>query len=213
MWRGFCLGSWLAAPNVSPICPELSVGARIAASELRPPTGHVFRVDRVRGPVWFAKYRLPDGRQVQKKLGPAWTERGRPPAGYFTKRLADDWLRQVLHEARRGTLAGMIQIGATFADAAAEWIRYVEQDRMRKPSTVATYRALLRSKVLPAFAELPVESVTPALIESWLRSMDGSPATRTKALRWSTGYSSAPARSGDCRLTPPRTSRSRLSPK
>jgi hypothetical protein len=36
------------------------------------------------------KYRLPDGRQVQKKLGPAWIERGRPPAGYFTKRLAED---------------------------------------------------------------------------------------------------------------------------
>ena len=34
-----------------------------------------------RGPCWYAKYRLPDGRQVQKKLGPAWTERGRPPAG------------------------------------------------------------------------------------------------------------------------------------
>ena len=28
------------------------------------------RVERVRGPVWYAKYRLPAGRQVQKKLGP-----------------------------------------------------------------------------------------------------------------------------------------------
>jgi integrase len=47
---------------------------------------------------------------------------------------------------------------------------------------VATYRAILRSKILPAFGELPVESVMPGHIESWLRSMDGSPATRTKAL-------------------------------
>jgi hypothetical protein len=38
------------------------------------PTGHVFRVQRVRGPVWYAKYRLPDGRQVQKKLGPVTPE-------------------------------------------------------------------------------------------------------------------------------------------
>jgi hypothetical protein len=45
------------------------------------PTGHVFRAERVRGSVWYAKYRLPDGRQVQKKLGPAWTERGRPANG------------------------------------------------------------------------------------------------------------------------------------
>jgi hypothetical protein len=42
------------------------------------PTGHVFHVDRKHVPVWYAKYRLPDGRQVQRKLGPAWSERGRP---------------------------------------------------------------------------------------------------------------------------------------
>ena len=55
------------------------------AGVFQPPTGHVYRVERAR--VWYAKYRLPDGRQVQKKLGPAWTERGRPANGYLTKRL------------------------------------------------------------------------------------------------------------------------------
>jgi hypothetical protein len=34
-------------------------------------TGHVFRVERKRGPVWYAKYRLPSGRQVQKLIEPA----------------------------------------------------------------------------------------------------------------------------------------------
>jgi hypothetical protein len=58
----------------------------------------VFRVDRKRGPQWYAKYRLPDGRQVQRRLGPAWTDRGRPAAGYFTKRLAEEWLRKTLDE-------------------------------------------------------------------------------------------------------------------
>ena len=72
--------------------------------------------DRRRGEVWYAKYRVGASRQVQKRLGPAWTERGRPPAGYFIKRTADDWLRHTLDEARRGTLAGMVQTGATFAD-------------------------------------------------------------------------------------------------
>jgi hypothetical protein len=91
------------------------------------------------GPVWYAKYRLPDGRQVQKKLGPAWTERRRPPSGYFTKRLAEEWLRSTLDEARRRALPGMVRTGATFADAAAEWLRYVEHDRGRKPSTLAGY--------------------------------------------------------------------------
>jgi integrase len=150
--------------------------------DLRPPTGHVFRAERERGPVWYAKYRLPDGRQVQKKIGPAWTGRGRPVAGHVTKRLAEDWLRSVIDQARHGTLPGMVKTGATFADAAAEWLRYIEKDRMRKPSTVSTYRSLLRSQILPIFAERPIESITPAMIERWLGSMDRTPATRVKAL-------------------------------
>ncbi|HET9719262.1 MAG TPA: site-specific integrase [Solirubrobacteraceae bacterium] len=146
------------------------------------PTGHVFRVERLRGPSWYAKYRLPDGRQVQKKLGPAWTERGRPPAGYFTKRLAEEWLRDVLHEARRGTLAAQVRTGATFADAAAEYLRYVEQDRGRKPSTVRGYRSALQAHLLPAFGDLPVEAVTIEVIERWLSGFTGSVRSRNKLL-------------------------------
>src|SRR6201994_3146277 len=96
------------------------------------PTGHVFRVERKRGQCWYAKYRLPDGRQVQKKLGPAWTERGRPPVGYFTKRTAEVWLCDVLDDARRGRLPAQVRTGVTFAEAAAEWLRFVEHDRKRK---------------------------------------------------------------------------------
>jgi integrase len=142
----------------------------------------VFRVERARGPVWYAKYRLADGRQVQKKLGPAWTERGRPPAGYFTKRQAEDWLREVLHEARHGTLAGQVRTGATFADAAAEWLRYVEVDRERKPSTVAGYKVIVRSQLLPVFGQMPLEQVTTESIERWLSSLGGAASSRTKAL-------------------------------
>ena len=61
----------------------------MASSKVRPASGHVFRVDRKRGPVWFAKYRLPDGRPVQKRIGPTWTQRGRPAMGTYTKRTAD----------------------------------------------------------------------------------------------------------------------------
>jgi hypothetical protein len=56
---------------------------------------------------------------------------GGPPAGYFTKRTVEDWLRSVLDEARRGTLPGRVRTGATFAEAAAEWLRYVEDDWLR----------------------------------------------------------------------------------
>lgn len=149
---------------------------------VRPPSGHVFRVERARGPVWFAKYRLPDGRQVQKKIGPAWTGRGRPAAGYVTKRLAEDWLRSVLEDARRGTLPGTVQTGVTVADAAAEWLRYIEHDRGRKPSTVEGYRAIVRAQLLPAFGELLLESVTTTMIEGWLGSAGGSANSRRKSL-------------------------------
>jgi integrase len=149
---------------------------------LSPPTGHVFRVERARGPVWYVKYRLPSGRQVQKKLGPAWTARGRPAAGYFTKRLAEDWLRATLEQARRGTLPGAVRTGATFADAAAEYLRYVEQDRGRKPSTLRGYRSTIAVHLLPVFGSMPVEDVTTEAIETWLASFDGSPRTRNKLL-------------------------------
>jgi len=59
-------------------------------------SGHVYRYEGRRGPVWRALYRLPGGRRVHRTIGPSWTHRGRPPAGYFTKRLAEDWLVDVL---------------------------------------------------------------------------------------------------------------------
>jgi integrase len=133
----------------------------------RPPSGHVFRMERKREPVWYAKYRLPDGRQVQRKLGPAWGKRGRPPAGYFTKGMAEDWLREVLDEARRGTLPGMVLTGATFADAAAEFLRYVRDDRTLKPSTLRGYRSIINAYLLPAFGERRLEEITTREIERW----------------------------------------------
>jgi hypothetical protein len=49
-------------------------------------SGHVFKRDGKRGAVWYAKYRLPDGRQVQARIGPHWTDRKQePPAGNYTK--------------------------------------------------------------------------------------------------------------------------------
>jgi integrase len=147
-----------------------SASSRLA----QPPTGHVFRVERKRGPVWYAKCRLPDGRQLQKKLGPAWTERGRPPTGYFTKRLADDWLRDLLDQARRGTLPGQVRTGATFADAATEFLRYAEHDRALKPSTLRGYRSILNAYLLPAFGEQALEQITSADIEAWRRQLSSA---------------------------------------
>jgi integrase len=167
----------------------------------RPTSGHVFRIEGKRRPVWYAKYRLPDGRQVQKRLGPAWTQRGRPPAGYFTKRTAEAWLRGTLDEARRGTLPGMVRTGATFADAAAEWLRYVEHERACKPSTLEDYRQMVRT-LNGAFGDLAVESVT----RQDLERLEGDDDGRARNLEPHTpevpGRPERDLQAGDARLEP-----------
>lgn len=132
------------------------------------PTGNVYRRDGRRKPMWYARYRLPDGREVRKRIGPAWTGRGRPTAGYFTRVMADAWLQDVLDQARRGTLPGLVRTGATFADAAAEYLRYVEVDRGRRTTTVADYRSVIDVHLLPAFGEMRLEDITTAMIENWV---------------------------------------------
>src|SRR4051812_13605388 len=173
------LGRLRGVSNVSPICPNACIRSG-SMGALREPSGHVFRAERARGPVWYAKYRLPDGRQVQRKIGPAWTERGRPPAGYVTKRLAEAWLRDVLDQARRGSLPGMVRTGATFADAAAEYLRYVADERGCKPSTLRDYRSIIHAHLLPRFGSQRIEDITPAMVEDWRASLGTAMAGRTK---------------------------------
>jgi hypothetical protein len=50
--------------------------------------------------------------------------------------MADAALRSILHDADQGTLAGLRRTGATFEEAALEYLRYVEQDRERDRVTV-----------------------------------------------------------------------------
>lgn len=173
-----------------------SAGTPTAASRpprrtpIQPVSGHVYRAERKRGPAWYAQYRLPDGRQVQRKLGPAWTERGRPPAGYYTKRQAEDWLRDVLDQARRGTLPGLVRTGATFADAAAEFLRYAEHDRTLRPSTLRGYRSIIDAYLLPAFGSRPLEDITTADVEQWRSELTSVNDERLRERRWAARDSS-----------------------
>jgi integrase len=130
-------------------------------------TGHVNIKQRKRGDVYYLKYRLPDGRQVQKLLGPAWNAHSRPPAGYYTKRTAEEALQELLADARRGTLEGSRTAGATFADAAAEYLRYVEVDRERERSTLGDYRGVINGYLLPRLGTRDIASITSREIEAY----------------------------------------------
>lgn len=133
----------------------------------RPVSGHVFRVDRKRGPRWYMKYRLPEGRQVQKCLGPEWPDKGAPAPGYFNRRTAEAALQATLTDVRRGLLANVGRSGATVADAAEEWLRHGEIERGVKASTLAEYDSVVRTHILPAFGDLPLEAVDSRMIERW----------------------------------------------
>jgi integrase len=77
----------------------------------------------------------------------------------------------------------MIRSGATFADAAAEYLRYCEQDRGCKPSTLRDYRSNLNAHLLPAFSAQPLEAITAEAIDAWRGSVTGlSSRTKNKLL-------------------------------
>ena len=69
-------------------------------------SGHVHRVQRKKGGVWYVKYRAPDPtspsgrRQVDKALGPEWPHEGPPPPGYYDRRSAQAALDAILTDAR-----------------------------------------------------------------------------------------------------------------
>jgi Phage integrase, N-terminal SAM-like domain len=67
----------------------------------------------------------------------------------------------------------MVRSGATFADAAAEWLRLIEEDRARKPSTVRDYQSMLEGRLLTMFGSMPIQDITPAVIERWRLSLGG----------------------------------------
>ena len=133
-----------------------------------PISGHVLRVSRKTGDRWMAKWRDAEG-QHQVVLGKAWTRRGRPAEGYLTKQGAQRELDAILVEARRNRITSTPRLASkvTFEEAAREWLRYVEHDRRRRPSTVRDYRRILEQRLLPAFGELALEAVTTLRIEAW----------------------------------------------
>jgi len=93
------------------------------------------------------------------------------PAGFFTRRLAEEWLDAVLVQARAGTLPGAVRTGASFADACSEYLRYLEFDRQRKPSTLRDARATIRNHWLPAFGDWRLEDVSAEAVERSAREL------------------------------------------
>src|SRR5215218_634162 len=122
------------------------------------PTGYVRTIERNGGAVFYAKLKLPDGTQPQRRLGRAWTKRSRPPDGYLTRGMAEARLRAIL--AGDDPLVNVAPSHVTFRQACDEHLRYLEHDRQRKPSYLRDCRSVVRCYLLPALgASTPVEEI------------------------------------------------------
>ena len=119
-------------------------------------TGHVRLVQRKRGHQWYVKYRLASGRQVQTHLGPRGPARAGPRAGYYTKRMAEEVLHAILTDTRRGTIETHEREAAavTFADAAAEYLRFVRDVRRRNETTVKDHEGVIAGYLLDELGPL-----------------------------------------------------------
>ena len=85
-------------------------------------------------------------------------------------------------QVQKSALPGNVRTGVTVAQAAEEYLRYIEHDRGRKPSTVQGYRWGIKAWIAPAWGGLHVEDVTSAHVEAWIAALERKPSTRRKAL-------------------------------
>jgi len=129
-------------------------------------TGHLKIVERREGPVWYVKTRVP-GRvpeQTTRRLAPAHLSGGKPRAGCLTRRQALDALADLLADERRKVGEGAYDAqpdGATFADAAAGFLRHVEHVKGREFATVKDYRLSVNRYLNPRWGGRSVRSIVP----------------------------------------------------
>ena len=125
--------------------------------------GNVYLREGSKQATWYLRWRDGNG-EHRKALGLNWTGKGKPPAGCFRRREAEQALQEMLVKARAGE-ASRLRTGVTFKDAAEDWLRHGESERGLKPTTIIDYRSSLRAHLLPTFGEMRLEDVTTKVIE------------------------------------------------
>lgn len=128
-------------------------------------SGHVWLYQGKRRQTWCARWRDHTG-QHEKRLGQAWTGRGRPAQGFLRRRDAEALLEEILVDARRGQLRQQ-HTGVTFADVAEDWYARGPLARDWSASTQRDYRSVLDAHLLPPFGTSRIETITPEQFERW----------------------------------------------
>ena len=166
------------------------------------PSGALVVVERASGPVFEAKWRR-GGRQVKRRLGPAWLERdpsggwrarrGRMPEGFLDEKRATVRMAALVaehdageREIERGERERR-ERGVTFREVATDWLRHLERERGAKPSTLQDYRYLLgepgtahrrgrgrsRGIVMATLGDLPAAAITTRQVSALLLAVQG----------------------------------------
>jgi len=164
------------------------------------PSARPFIRQRSTGPFWYGKWSR-NGQPVVRALGRAWAEsdgnggcrlkRGRPPEGVLTEAQAAERMLALVreHDAEQTLLERDAEErrrrGVTFRELAAEYLRWLEDIKAAKPSTLRDHRLLLaepgtayrrgvgvsRGPVMTALGDRPAREVTTREVEDLLRSV------------------------------------------
>lgn len=188
------LGSSLLVPG-PPRVPETR--RRVATS------GGLLIVARQDGPVYYGKWRDSTGRQVKKRLGPAWLEpdgaggwrkrRGRVPSDHLDARRAMVLLGRTIETREEDLATGKLDHPvepATFAEAAEAWLHHLEHVKGVKPSTLLDHRYYLApadtaprkrgkppaARIMKKFGHRPLASIGKVEIAHFLNRLDADPA-------------------------------------
>jgi integrase len=141
-------------------------------------TGSVLTVPRKGGDVFYLKVRNRHGRQIKRRLGPAHTGRGRAPEGHWTRKQADDQLRDWLTDLGRAPDGPAESV--TLATAVRAFLHYVEHERERAPSTVRDYRNTLNGRVMAFYgADTALSTIDADAIDRFRRDLLSKVSRRT----------------------------------
>lgn len=88
---------------------------------------------------------------------------------YEKKKEAQAWLEGELVDRRRGKKVDLYDDGATYGDWADRWL--IEKSPTWKPKTQASYESLMRSLVLPTFADSRMSKLTLREGREWLAQL------------------------------------------
>lgn len=102
---------------------------------------------------WRAGYRGPDGREHSRS--------------FVRKADAERWLRDELHKQDRGLWIDPSAGAVPFEEYAESWFSGLTL----KPKTIAGYRSLLDSRILPVLGSIELRRITPALLRGWVADM------------------------------------------